>query len=309
MPNSLGTLSPPEVVLQVIAMLKAKFPQILTVATDFSSDAVKFGQNVISRVVIPQPVQDYDLINGYVPESSVTQDVSTTINRHKHLSLAWNDQEMSSTARNLLEEQMEAAAYSLGLQLSVDLWGNATVANFGTPATGNTQNAPIVVVGGAANVDRNTLLQVRQALVAKGAATPLIGIINGPTFVALGSDLQGIMNTYNQNEPVNFDEGSFYGLGFSKIMEYPGLPPAILGWFGAKAGLMFAARVPALPTEMAAGVPLNADIANVSDPDTGLTFQYRKMYNPWKGTLQLTITVMYGVSVAVPGHVVLLVAG
>jgi hypothetical protein len=309
MPNQLGTLTPAEIVLEVVTMLKKKFPSITAITTDFSSQAVKFNQQVISRVVVPQPAQDYDTTNGYVAESAVTQDVAVTINKHKHVSLAFNDQELSATNRNLPMEQVEGAAYSLGRQIASDLWALATVGNFGTPASGNTQNDPVTVTGGATNVNRLTLLNVRRALIAAGAAAPRIGIINADAMVALGDDLQGSINSLNYNQEPDFDEGVFYNLvGFEKIVEYPDLPSAIIGWFGSKAGLVFASRVPADPGIFITDIPVPAEIKNVTDPDTGLTIQYRYMYDPFKGKLQMTLTLMYGVAVGVPGHVVLLTA-
>jgi len=315
MPNQLGTLSPAEVTLEVIAILKKRFPQITAISTDFSSAAVKFNQNVISRVVVPQPAQDYDTVNGYVAESSVTQDVPVTINKHKHVSLAFNDQELSSTVRNLPQEQLEGAAYSLGRQISLDLWGQAVVANFGTPASGNTQNAAVSVTA-VGNVTRQTLLAIRAALSKAGAGPNRFGLVNADVFAALGADATIVSRFYYNDEP-DFMQGVLENLaGFEKIIEYAELPNAPtgtgagnLGWFGTPAGLVFASRVPADPGMFVTDVPVPAKIQNVSDPDTGLTIQYRYMYDPWKGKLQMTLTLMYGVAIGVPGHAILLVQG
>src|SRR5258708_38948329 len=119
MPNTNGTLSAPLIALECLQFLKKRFPILTQVATDFSPDAVKFNQQVISRVVTPVAAQDYSTTNGYVASATTTTDVPVTVNKHKHVSVSFNEQELSGTPRNLISEQAEAAAYSLGRQISL----------------------------------------------------------------------------------------------------------------------------------------------------------------------------------------------
>jgi hypothetical protein len=301
MANSLGTLSPVEIVLDCIAFLKQKFPVLTTITTDFSVDAVKFNQEVVSRVVIPVAAQDYDLVNGYVAESATTVDVPVTITKHKHVSISLTDQELSSTTRNLLQEQKEAVAYSLGLQIANDLFALITPANF--PAV----LAPIAAAG---NASRSVILGARAELVTAGATLNRYGLVNPGVFAALAEDQTIFAKLYSDIEP-DFQDGVIYGLGgFGKIVEVATLPTAnkLLGYFGGKEGLILAGRVPADPALMAPGVPIPGLIDNVTDPDTGLTIQYRYAYDMFKGRLQMTLTLMYGVAVGVPGHAVLLLS-
>lgn len=301
MPNALGTLSPVELVLDCIQFLKLKFPILTAVATDFSSASVKFNQPIISRVVTPIAAADYSTTLGYVASSSTVVDVPVTINKHKHVSIAFNEQEISSTERNLIQEQKEAAAYSLGLQMSTDLWALCTPANFAA-------NTPLNVAAGA-NVTRTQLVQIRKALVKAGATAKRFGIVNADIFAALAAD-QTIYSKLYDDKEVDFEDGVIEGLaGFNRIVEFSGLPsgltPFVAGYFGGKEGLLIAARVPADPGIFVSGVPVPALIGNVSDPETGLTVQYRYMYDPFKGLLQMTLTIMYGVAVGVAGHAII----
>lgn len=305
MSNTLGTLSPVELVLDCIQFLKLKFPILTAVSTDFSNDSAKFNQQIISRVVTPIAAADYNTSTGYVATGTTVTDVPVTINKHKHVSLAFNEQELSSTPRNLIAEQTEAAAYSLGLQMSTDLWALCTTANFAANTALN--------VAAAANVNRTQALALRKALVKAGATANRYGIVSADVFAVLAADPTVFSTLYGDNAKlakVDYDGGVITGLaGFSKIVEFSGLPagssPYVQGYFGGKEGLLIAARVPADPGMFAAGVPIPALIGNVSDPDSGLTIQYRYMYEPFLGKLQMTLTCMYGVAVGVAGHAIL----
>lgn len=301
MANTLGTLSPIELVLDCIQFLKLKFPILTAVATDFSSDAAKFNQQVISRVVTPISAADYSTTTGYVASGTTVTDVPVTINKHKHVSVSFNEQELSSTPRNLIAEQTEAAAYSLGLQMSNDLWALCTTANFAANTALNVANA--------AAINRTEVLALRKVLVKAGATNKRYGIVSADVFGTLAAD-QTVYSKLYDAKTVNYEDGVIEGLaGFNRIVEFSGLPagstPYVQGYFGGKEGLLIASRVPADPGIFASGVPIPALIGNVSDAETGLTIQYRYMYNPFLGILQMTLTVMYGVAVGVAGHAVI----
>lgn len=301
MSNTLGTLSAPIIAMDVIQFLKLKFPILTAVSTDFSQDAVKFNQQVISRVVTPIACDDYSTTTGYVARGTTVTDVPVTINKHKHVSVSFNEQEISGTPRNLIAEQTEAAAYSLGLQMSTDLWALCTASNFAANTPSN--------VAATANITRTQVLALRKVLVKAGATSKRYGIVSAEAFATLAAD-QTVYSKLYDAKAVDYEEGVIEGLGgFSRIVEFSGLPagstPYVQGYFGGKEGLVIASRVPADPGIFASGVPVPALIGNVSDPETGLSIQYRYMYNPFLGVLQMTLTVMYGVAVGVAGHAVL----
>jgi len=66
-----------------------------------------------------------------------------------------------------------------------------------------------------------------------------------------------------------------------------------------------AARVPSDPAAFVADIPINAVIKNVSDPETGLTVQYRYHYDVKMGRLDMILTWIFGVALGVSGHGVL----
>jgi hypothetical protein len=367
MSNSLGTLSAPIVALDCLQILKKRFPILTSVATDFSKDAVKYNQQVISRIVTPVSAADYSTSTGYTASGSTTTDVPVTINKHKHVSISFNDQELSSTARNLIEEQKEAAAYSLGRQISNDLWALVNPVNFSTNTNVNAATASAI--------SRQTLLTGRQNLVLAGASLNRQGIVSAQAFNALAADVNIFAKLYTDAD-IDFEDGTIQGYaGFKKITEFAEMPtgtttvvtgnthtsttidgmsstvglvvgnaisgsgvPAnatiasivssssitisaattstatgvtltvvtpVHGLLGAKEGLVLATRVPVDPGMFVGDVPVPALIGNVSDEDTGLTIQYRYIYNPTLGTLQMTLTLMYGVAIGVAAHALL----
>ncbi len=302
-PNALGTLSPNVVVRETIQFLKKRFPALFSISTDFSSQAVLMYQNVITRVVTPPPVHDFVAPNaggtGYqAVDAATTTDISVTINKHKFASLSFSDTEFASTNRDLPDEQKEALAYSLGRQAMFDLCALLIPGNF----------ANQYKIVNANNASRNTVVQLRKILMKVGAdfVNPF-GLVNADVFGALSED-PGVISTFNYgaaNPQVSDGPGSIKGLGgFDSINEYPELNPAngLLGYFGGKEGLLIAARVPQIPDIQIPGI-----ITNITDPDSGLTMQWREWYD-MLGQFNITLTWMYGVAIGVPGHAALLLA-
>ena len=152
MANSLGTLSPDVITLDCLDFLKKRFPILTNISTDFSNEPVRLNTHIISRVVTPPAVQSYSQANGYASTTGVTTDVSVAINQFRHVTLSFYDDELSSTPRNLVQEQVEAAAYSLGKDAVDQLLAIASTTNF-------THN-----VVTAANFARTTLTAARATL-------------------------------------------------------------------------------------------------------------------------------------------------
>lgn len=296
MANSLGTLSPDVLALDCLDFLKKKFPILTAISTDFSDEPVRLNTHIISRVVTPPPVQSYTQALGYNPSSGVTTDVSVQINQFRYAAISFYDDELSSTPRNLVAEQVEAAAYSLGKDASDQLLVLASTANF----THSVQTA--------ANFTRSTLTAARAALRKAGSNPYYFGVLNSDAWQYLTSD-QTIINTFmlSVNEKnVNFEDGHIQGIsGFRDLYEYSDLNitnTTVNGFFASKNALVMAARVPSDPAAFVADIPVNAIIKNVQDEDTGITLQYRYHYDVQRGRLDMVLTWIFGVALGVAGH-------
>jgi len=296
MPNTLGTLTPKEVVLDVFRFLRQQFPLISNITTDFSNGQVNFNQQVISRVPTIPTVNDYDTTAGYVAGDAATTDVPVTISNHKHVSLSFNEQEIAGTSRNLVEEQEKGAAYALAKGLFDSVMNLITTTNF--------TNETVETV---ANTDRDTLAAIRKALNARGVGAPRFAIVGSDVAEALDQDSRILSNDYGRPGGTEEENGWLHLrniAGFSEIWEYPDLPTAnnLTGFAGTKDGLVIATRIPKDPALVVPNLNLPGTIEVITDPDTGLSMMARYHYDMQKGHLQMTLTWMYGVAVGVAGN-------
>jgi len=288
--NSFGTLSPDVLALDCLNFLKKKFPLLTAVATDFSDEPVRLNTHIITRVVTPPPVQSFTQLNGYAPSSGVSTDVSVAINQFRYAAISFYDDEMSSTPRNLVAEQVEAAAYALGKDAVDQLLVLASTANFGHSVTTT------------ANFTRSTLTAARASLRKAGANPYYFGVLNSDAWQYLTSD-QTMINTFMlnvNNANVNFEDGHIQGIsGFRDVYEYSDLNitnTTSNGFFASKNALIMAARVPSDPAAFVADIPVNAIIKNVTDEETGITMQYRYHYDVQRGRLNMILTWIFGVA-------------
>ena len=301
--NILGTLSPDVLALDVIQFLKLKFPMLTAIATDFSNEPVRLNTRIISRVVTPPAVQTFQGFppagtgTGYQASAATTIDVPVSINNFRYVSLSFSDDQLANTPRNLVQEQVEAAAYALGKDAFDRLMALCIKANF-----------PTFTVSTNANFTRDVLTAVRLQLQQAGSDTPRYGIMDSAAMEYLLQDPTIISRFYIQvsDDSIDMEEGHLRGIGgFEDIWEYPQLTtdaPLTTGFFGNKHALVMAARVPSDPAAFVNDIPINAIIKNVSDPDTGLTIQYRYHYDVMLGQLSMVLTWIFGVAVGVAGH-------
>jgi hypothetical protein len=299
--NTLGTLSPDVISLDILQILKKRFPMLTAVATDFSDEPVRLNTRIISRVATVPAVSSYTQATGYAETAAGTTDVPVQINNFRYVGLSFHDDELASTPRNLVQEQIEGAAYALGKDAFDKLMALCIVANF-----------PTHTVSTAASLTRDQLTAVRYQLQAAGASVPRYGILDSAGMEYLLQDPTIISRFYINIEDAAVDQeaGILTGIGgFEKIYEYADLTtdaPNTLGFFGNKNALILAARVPSDPASFVADIPINAIIKNVTDEETGLTVQYRYHYDVKLGRLDMILTWIFGVAVGVPGHAALL---
>lgn len=296
MANSLGTLSPDVIALDCLAYLKKSFPMLTSVATDFSNEPVRLNTHIISRIVTPPAVQSYTQATGYAAGSGTATDVSVNINNFRHVTLSFYDDELSSTPRNLVAEQTQAAAYSLGKDAVDKLWALTTTSAF----------SHNVVT--AANTARSTLTGARKVLRKAGAGPNYFGVLNSDAWATLTAD-SGMINQFNLNITegnVNFEDGHIQSVaGFRDLYEYADLNTTnttVNGFYASKNALVMAARVPSDPAAFVSDIPVNAIIKNVSDPETGLTMQYRFHYDVKGGRLDMILCWIFGVAIGSASH-------
>lgn len=307
MANSLGTLTPGVITRDLLDSIVKQFPQLAMIARDFSGAAANFNESVTARVVTNPTVSDYNTTGGgYVAGNAATVDVPVTIDKHKHVTLSFSDQEISGTSRNLVGEQIDAAAYALGRQMLTDLYGVITPTNF--PAATNE------TIEALADVDRDTNIAARLALRTRGALGPYFAIFGGTAFANMSKDAEVASRDYVDQFP-DYEGGTLSKVGgIRNTFEDVDLPTAnnLVGFAGSSSSLVVAARVPKDPavTMRELGIPMDVPgvIENVTHEATGLQIMHRYWYDMGTGKLNMTLTWMYGVAKGVANNGELIVS-
>ena len=157
MANSLGTLAGKVVAARVLELIAVQFPLLTRIASNFSDQGLLFNQDLVVHVPTVGSVSDYSTSDGYVPQDSTTTDRTVKIDQHKHYSVFFNDQEVTSTDRRLIDEQAEPAAYALGKDLFDYAFGKFVAANY-----------PYEHVKAAADFNRRTAIDLNGILNKRG---------------------------------------------------------------------------------------------------------------------------------------------
>lgn len=287
MANTLGTPNGTLIAQRTLETLLAMFPVLSQISTDFSDESALFNQTIMSRVIAPTTSADYNLVTGYVPIDRTTIDVPITITAHKHHTYAVNDQERTTTKRNLIEEWAQAGAHALGKTLMDDLCGVITVANF-----------PEVYNSGAATFDREDLILVRKQL-NKLFVPDLnrFALLNSDYYGNLAIDTTIVANPSSGAGADTVQTGELPRIHGFAVSEYPALPDngiGLGGLVGNKEALLIATRLPELPTR---DVDVPGTLEVVTNEPTGLSVLLRTWYDMGLGKEFRGLTWMYGVGV------------
>lgn len=285
MSNSLGTITPTLVAQEALPILADKYPFINSFVTDFSSEGVLFNQTVYSRIPLIQGAQDFDTTNGYVASAGTLTDVPVTINKHRHSSVSFNDQELSSTNLNLIEQFATSLAASVGQDMMSGIAALITSGNYTTSVaiTGDATRANAILQA-KLNLDNNKVIDSGRVFI--NSATTEFELLKDTSIVQLTFGGAGIGKN---------GLPSIHGFDFGT---YNALPTtgSLVAAAAQKAAIVVAARAPELPSELIS-VPINGKITNVTDPKSGFTIQVREFYDIAKGKMQVSYVWMYGCAV------------
>jgi hypothetical protein len=294
MANSLGSLTSNLISSIMLEATLKRLAPLRLMTSDFSGEALDFGQAIKVRTATPASVADYNTSTGYVAANATTTDYTVTLDKHKHVTLAFNDQEYTGTKRGLIEEQVRVSAYALADQIIVDTLALVVAATF----TNTTEFCL------EASFDRAQLLKLRSSLNLAGAPdTNRLALLTTGAFTALTGDAKIISRDYSDSDNIDMGSGALRNVaGFSGVYEVPSMAVATVrnGFALHPSALCIATRVPKDPGIGGANIP--GVIENITDPNTGFTLQSRTWYDMKLGTMNQTWTVMYGVAAGVVKH-------
>lgn len=261
--NSLGTLSGELITQRSLSLLKLSFPWLTKISTDFSPEAVSFGQTVKTRLKTIPGTVSFVPGTGYVRAGATTTDVPVVINAHKGVEIAFNANELSSTNRDLFGEQVEGAHYALGKDFADAILALITVANFANESIEATNN-----------VDADTMDTLDAELAARGVAGPRIGLLSSAVFRKLGKD-SSIVNLAAFQMKEIITQSQLPPIKNIQPFEVHNLPAPVgenlTGFAGSADALAFATRTPNDYTKIMPDVGSNGVVQIVTNPDTGIS--------------------------------------
>ena len=282
MPNTNATVNGALIAQNALTTLLAKFPVLSRIATDFSSESVRYNQSIITHIVTPTVARDFDQATGYAPDDQAQVDVSVEINKHAYAGYSITDVERSTSQIDLNQRYADKVAYALGRKVCDDLMALIVTANFP-----NESEIDVADFGRNSVVDIGTKLNKR--------FIPDMGrfiFVNSDYYNALQKD-EALYKTYINpaaNDVVT--SGMLPDVNGFAVVEYPTLPENtedLVGFAGIREGLIMAARVPDVPKHTGDTV-----IRVVTDPRTGLSVQVRDRYDGRLGKQEVSFTLMYG---------------
>jgi hypothetical protein len=282
MPNNNATVSAALIGQRALTTLLADFPLLTEIAIDFSSEAVKFDQDIVTHIVAPTIAQDFDPAQGYVPSDQSQADVTVKINKHAHATYAITDTERSKSQIELTERYARVVAHALGLKVVNDLLAVLLAANF--------PQASSFALNG---FNREGVVDIGTKMTKR--FLPTVG-----RFMFLHSDYynklckdQTIFSAYINPAGSNVvTSGVIPNVNGFKIVDSPIIPEngeKLVGFAGLREGLIIAARVPDVPPNTG-----DTQIEVVTDALTGLSVQVRDRYDGRFGQQVVSYTLMYG---------------
>ncbi len=261
--NSLGAVAGELVLQRSLSLLKVSFPWLPRISTDFSAVGAKKGQQITTRLRAVPVAQSYVPGVGYPRQYAAITDVPVTISEHKGVEIAFNADELASTARDLFGEQTEGCHYAIGKALVDTILALLTVENF-----------PYESVEATADVDADTMDTLSAALTGRGVpGAGRIGLLSSAVYRKLGKDTSIVQLAAFQRPQIITDENALPPIKGIQPFEVVGLPAteSLTGFSGTADSLALATRVPNDYSAAMPDVAGNGTVQIVTNPDTGIS--------------------------------------
>lgn len=280
MANTLNTTAAGEVIVrEALKTLLVEFPAINQVAHQFS-DSLRFNQTANFHLVSSASAIDYHTTNGYVAANQTMSDKTVKLDKHKHVTIKFDDQERSASEVDLVSRFAPVVTHAIGKVLYDDLFALILNAAYGNKVT-----------KAAASISRETLVDLGADLNGRNVmSSPRICVLNSTAYASLFKDVSIISSDYRSGQDAQSGRIGAQVHGFN-VSEYSALPSNsenLIGFAAHPEALLLATGVPDAPTETNGGM-----VRNVSQ--NGLTVQMRQWYDWQKGFEYLTVTLFYGV--------------
>ena len=271
---------------KVIQGFKRGFPALSIISTKFEEGVSEPGDKIkVPFVDLQTEAQDFVAGTGYTFKEFDSTGVDVALDKNKGVPLTITDKQMSEMAENALEGYFEQMGMILGLAVFKDvnsLVTKAGVGDDGTTVALDTFDASEVNKLRRICTDASWPLMPRGLVLDSSLTEPLFNDDALKTASALGSDeviREGAI-------------GKLYGFDVYEAAQLPANSENLVGYAIHPSAIALASKAcaPADPNAAA----LVEDLQYIPDPQTGLTFVYRRWYDSDLKRVKTVLEVYYG---------------
>lgn len=283
--NTLGGVNATRISQLTLDALQTTVLPFKAFTTDFSPDIADRGNAVTTRFVTNPSVSNFAATRS--SQNSTTTARTITLSSYVGVDLGFGDTEMSFSDVKLQELYIKPAVVAIFENVMAAALALVTSANYSantliTAANFNSAN----VAGLATSLNTDKVPSVGRSLIVS------------PTYADTLRKDTNILPAYAIGDPNFLKNGVIPRLHNFDIYEYNGTIPTNSESLAAVAlapqAICMAARVPATPRNWA------GQVSNITDPNSGLTLQFRDWYDGQEQRTQLCL--IYGVQIGVVGN-------
>jgi hypothetical protein len=284
MANTIAGVNPTRIAQLTLQSLKAQLIPFSAFTTNFSNEIAVSGDAVTTRYVTNPVTQDFNA-NKNVGNNTLTAR-TITLYHYVGVSLGFTDRENSLSDIQLAQQFIDPAINSLCQNVFTNVASLILNASFSNVVYTAAQFSAANVANIAGQMTTANVSLVNRHLVIK------------PTYALTLKTDSGVQASYayGNNQAVSTGRvPDVFGFQVHESgLSIPTNSENLEGWACTPQALLLAARVPALPRNWA------GQVMNVTEPDSGLTVQYRDWYD---GTTQRTeVCMIYGAQIGVTGN-------
>ena len=288
--TNLQTLSGTLVVQKVLELMRANYPILAAVTSDFSSERLALNQEVTSHIVAIPGVKTYSATLGWADATPTAVDVHLTIDKHIGVPLTFHGNVIGMSLVNLFDLLAPAASAALAKDMVTSLYALMTVGNFTNAA----------LAEDLASFGRSNVIDLATALTKRGVpleADNRTLLLSSDYFGALSKD-PNITTLATRGQPEPGERTSLSAVADFRVVNTPTLPSTgnMVGFAFSRSALVIGSR---LAGDYMKGMP-QASYGNryiVTDPQLGLAVQVVDYVDHKMATATRRLSLMYGVAV------------
>lgn len=283
--NTLGGVNATRISQLTLDALQTTILPFRAFTTNFSADIASAGSAVTSRYVTNPSVSNFAASRS--AQNATTTAVTVTLSNYVGIDLGFSDTEMSFSDVQLSEMFIKPAVTALFENVMAGVLALVTSANY-------SQNSLIT----AANFNSANIAGLCTSLNAAKVSSVGRSIICSPTYADTLRKDSTILPAYAIGDTSFLKGGMIPRLHNFDIYEFNGTIPTNSENLAAVAlapqAACIAARTPAMPRNWA------GQVSNITDPESGLTLQFRDWYDGFEQRTQLCL--IYGVAKGIAGN-------